>query len=227
MTKFKLNNRHYKIPKRYTLEQWKHIVRLDREEAYSWPIMMGIAFNQPAGRFINVDDDSLILANSLILSNLAKRRVCKYRDFTEFTLGEFIDLDIWLTLSPEKYIDDILGILSKKPIKYADEALYLIDEYMKFRTSTYRSYAGLFGINDRNEELVDDEPIQDPNGVAKGWYKVLVDLSDNNVHILDQTTDLPLYKALTFMSLRKERMLEEQQRQLNQKRKHDLSRSRK
>jgi len=86
----------------------------------------------------------------------------------------------------------------------------------------------LFGINQKTGKQEDVDPEEyDANKIAKGWYKVLVDLADNDIMKLDQVTEQPLYKALTFMSLRKERMLEEQQRQLKQKRQHELSRNRK
>tara|TARA_R110000796_G_scaffold61179_8_gene141745 strand:- start:1175 stop:1858 length:684 start_codon:yes stop_codon:yes gene_type:complete len=227
MIKLKLKHRTYKIPERFTIKQWDQIVRLDMEDPKSYQIIMAVALNEKVAKFHGVDEDSLILGASLIINEMRKRKKVESKDFTKITIGEFVDLDIWMVKGTEKHMEDILGLLQKEPIKYIDEALWLVDQYANFRISTYRSYAGLFGINDKGEQEDIDPEEWDPNKIAKGWYKVLVDLADNDILRLDPITEQPLYKALTFMSLRKERLLEEQQRQLKQKRKNELSRNRK
>ena len=228
MIKLKLNYRTYKLPERYTISQWKEVVRMDMADPTNYPKILACALDQRVAKFIPVDEDSLILGASLVINQMSKRKIAKHIDFTKLTLGQFVDLDIWMIGGMEKNIDSLLEVLSPEPIKYVDEALYIIDEYANFRISTYRSYAGLFGINQKTMEQDEVDPEDwDPNQVAKGWYKVLVDLADNDILRLDPITEQPLYKALTFMSLRKERQLEEQQRQLKQKRQYDLSRNRK
>lgn len=227
MIKVKLNYRTYKIPERFTIDQWKEIIKLDMEDPQSWPKILSIGLDQRVSKFMNCDEDSLILGASLIISEMGKRRVGKHIDFTKISIGQFVDLDIWMVMGTEKNLDDILDTLSVEPLEYIDEALWIIDQYANFRISTYRSYAGLFGINEKGEQEDVDPSEWDPQKIAKGWYKVLVDLADNDLLKLDPITEQPLYKALTFMSLRKERMMEEQQRQLNQRRQHELSRNRK
>ena len=227
MIKLKLNHRTFKLPTRYTIAQWKEVVRMDMEEPSNWPKIIGVALNRHWYEFAKCDEDSLILGCSLILHEMSKRRVSKHKDFTKISIGEFVDLDIWMVKGSEKHIDEILETISINPIKYIDEALWMIDQYANFRISTYRSYGALFGINDKGVQEDVDQEDYDANKIAKGWYKVLVDLADNDLLKLDPVTEQPLYKALTFMSLRKERMLEEQQRQLNQRRQHELSRNRK
>lgn len=227
MIKLKLNYRTYKLPERYTIDQWKQVVKLDMEDPKSWPHVLAIALNQKVAKFYNCNEDSLILGASLVINEMSKRRVGKHIDFTKISIGQFVDLDIWMVGGMEKNIDQLIETLSKEPLKWIDEALYIIDEYANFRISTYRSYAGLFGINEKTGEQDEVDPDDwNPNKIAAGWYKVLVDLADNDLLRLDPITEEPLYKALTFMSLRKERALEEQQRQSKQKRQHDLSRNR-
>ena len=71
-----------------------------------------------------------------------------------------------------------------------------------------------------------DEGRPDPMQVARSWYKVIVSLANRNILNMDAVTDQPLKKALNFMALQKEEALEEQQKQLQQKRKYDLQRTR-
>ena len=154
MIKLKLNHRTYKLPNRYTIDQWKAVVRLDMEDPRSWPQILAIALDQRVAKFMKVDEDSLILGASLIINEMSKRRVGKHIDFTKISIGKFVDLDIWLVSGTEKHIDEILDTLCEEPIKYIDEALWMIDQYSNFRISTYRSYAGLFGLNDRMEQKI-------------------------------------------------------------------------
>ncbi len=223
MIKITLNNRKYTLPKRFTIEQWQEILKLDSEDPKSWPYIMAIAFKLPVGKFIMCDNDSLILGTSLIINLLGTRKVTAIRDLTTLTLGEFVDVDVWLTMGAEKYFKEILNVISTKEVKYIDEGLWIIDQYTAWRTSTYRSYAGLFGINNKGESIESTDDWS-PQKVAKGWYKVLVDLADNDIMKLDAVTDQPLKKALNFMALRKEKIQDENFKQLQNKRNNDLQR---
>ena len=82
-------------------------------------------------------------------------------------------------------------------------------------------------MNDPKGDEEEDLENIDPNKIAKGWYRIIADLADNDVLKMDAVTDEPLKKILNFMSLRKELQLEENFKQLQQKRKHDVSRNRK
>lgn len=225
MIKFNLNNRSYKLPERFTIEQWKEIINLDFEDFKNWPKILSIALDKPLALFINVEEDSLILGVSLALNELGKRRVIPLKDFNQFKLGEFIDLDIWVTMGADKHIDEILKLAHDEELVYIDEALYVIDQFMNWRISTYRSYSALFGLNSKGEQDGVDPEDWDPNKIARGWYKVIVDLADNDLLKLDPVTEQPLKKALNFMALRKERIEEENFKQLQQKRQYDLQRN--
>lgn len=224
MIKLKLNYRTYKLPERFTIQQWKDIMKLDFEDFKSWPKIMGIALNKPYSQFMMVEDDSLILGVSLILNELGKRRATNLKDFNQLRLGEFIDLDIWVTMGAEKTLDEILSVAHDTELKYIDEALYVVDQFMNWRISTYRSYSALFGLNHKGEQVDVDEEDWDPQKIAKGWYKVLVDLADNDILKLDPITEQPLKKAFNFMALRKEQMEEEQLKQRQQRQQYDLQR---
>ena len=227
MIKIKIGNRRYKMSKRFTIQQWQEVLALDMEDPQSWPKIMSIGFKQPYWKFHKADKDTALLGASLVINEMSKRRECKMRDLTDLRLGEFIDLDIYMLMGPEKNIDTILSIILKKPTKWADEALWAIDQYANFRISTYRQYAGLFDLNKDGEQEDLDPADWDPNKVAKGWYRVLVDLADDRLLDLDEITEQPLKKAFNFMAIRKEKALEERERQLKQKRQNDLSRNRK
>jgi hypothetical protein len=84
----------------------------------------------------------------------------------------------------------------------------------------------LFGINSNGEQEVDEDDLDafDPKKIAKGWYKVLIDLADNDIQKIDYVTEQPLKKVLNFMAHRKEKQLEENFRLMQQKRQMDANR---
>lgn len=214
------------MPKRFTITQWKEVLALDLEDNKNWAKIMSIGFNKPYYKFHNVDEDSLLLGASLVINAMGQRKECKMKDLTNLTIGEFVDLDIYLLMGPEKNIDTILDLILVKETKWADEALWAVDQYANFRISTYRQYSGLFDLNKNGVQEDMDPEDWDPQKVAKGWYRVLVDLADDRLLDLDKITEQPLKKALNFMALRKEKALEERERQLKQKRQNDLQRNR-
>lgn len=224
MIKISLNNRIYKVPSKWTLQQWKLLVQMDLELPQNWPKVFAIALNKPVGHFINCNEDSLILGTSLIINECAKRREVRHKDFRELTFGEFVDLDIYMVMGIEKNIDAILKLLSDNTNLTANEALYIIDQYANYRISIFRSFANLFGVNAQGESEEDVENI-DPNAVARGWYKVIVDLANDDLLRIDDITDQPLIKTLNFMALKKERAETLAMQQLQQKRQHDLQRN--
>lgn len=227
MIKFKHKHRTFRMRKRFTIEHWLELNQLDRTNPQMWPKIMSVGFNRPFYKFMDISEDSLVVGVSLVLHQVSAQRECKLVDFTKLTFGEFLDLDVYLVLGMEKHMDAILDLICVKKPKYIDEALWAITQYAHFRISTYRQYSGLFGLNDKGEQDdVDDESFN-PQLIAKNWYKVIVNLAQNDITKLDEVTDQPLKKALNFMSLQKEQILEENMKQLQIKRNHDLQRNRK
>ena len=84
----------------------------------------------------------------------------------------------------------------------------------------------MFGINSNGEQDIDEDDLEshDPKKIAKGWYAVLIDLSDNDIQKIDYVTDQPLKKVLNFMAYRKEQQLKENQRLMQQKRQLEANR---
>ena len=217
----------YELPERFTVTQWESLLKYDFETYRDWSKILGTALNAKPEEFELATIESMTLAISFIIALMNERRqYTDIKDFNEITFGEFVDLDIYIVQGVEKNIKAILDILSAKTY-WSNEAMYVIEQYQKFRVHTYRAYSGLFGLNDPKGD--DDEGLEniDPNKIAKGWYRIIVDIADNDVLKMDAVTDEPLKKILNFMSLRKELQLEENFKQLQQKRKHDVSRNRK
>ena len=226
MVKLTIQGKGYKMPERLTVEQWKSLLRYDFQDVNEWPLIMSNLLKEDTAVFKRATVESLTLAISFVIALMNQRVESKVRDFNELTFGEFVDLDIYITQGIEKNLIAMLDILKgDSRFVWADEALWIIDQYQMFRQHTYRSYAGLFGLNEPKDETDDLESI-DPQVIARGWYRIIIDLAENDVLKIDAVTEEPLKKILNFMAFKKERQLEENFKQLQQKRQYDLSRNR-
>ena len=229
MVKLTIKGKPYFLPERLTVDQWKRLLPFDYQSVEAWPHIMGTLLETDHNEFKQATIESLTLAVSFVIALMNARVEGQIKDFTKMTFGEFVDLDIAVSAGIEKHVDlmtEILTGLTTDEIIWSDQALWAIDQFQRFRVHTYRQYSGLFGLNEPQFDEDEDET-PDPNKIAKGWYRIIVDLAHNDVLKLDEVTDQPLKKILNFMALKKEKQIEENFKQLEQKRKYDLSRNRK
>ena len=227
MAKININKVAYEIPERLTIEQYQKAMAFDWEDVKYYPMIITQLTGAPIKWLKAGGEKPQTLAIALIVHQMNQRTKCNIIDFTNITFGQFIDLDVWISLGVDKHLQDMANILCPDA-KWADEAMWAVDEFSKFRMFTFRQYQALFGVRDKDfeeaKEKLDIQP--DPMHVARSWYKVIVSLAGEDILKIDSVTDEPLKKALNFMALQKEKVLEEQQRQLQQKRQYDLQRTR-
>lgn len=226
MIKMDLNNRVYEIPDSLTVDQWRALIRWDITDESNWARLINIVTEAPIEELKEADRDGLELGIIFIATLMNKREEVAVKDFNHLKFGEWVDLDIYLTTGIEKRLWEILKVLEVE-VENAHQALWVIDEYTKWRTYIYNQYTKLFDL-DIYSELAEEMP-HDPNAhtkVAKSWYKIIVDLAGDNPLNIGPVTELGVKEALNFMALRKERALEEAEKQRKQKREYDLQRNR-
>ena len=221
MVKFTIDNKHYEITERFTIQQWKDIMKWDFERKEHWPRIIAAATGAPREYLEQVVDESLEVGIVFIAAVISGRKETAIKDFNAITFGEWIDLDIYLNWGVDKHMEDILAILSPKT-QWANEALWVIEKYSQWRNWMYNQYRGLFGLDEMGEGSDDVSP----TNIAKSWYEVIIQLANEDILNIDAVTEQPLKKALNFMAWKKEQQLKEQQRILKQKRQYDLQANR-
>ena len=219
MVKFTIADKEYKIAERFTVSQWKDIIKWDFEYKPHWPRILSTATGAPLEYLEQTVEESLELGIVFIATVINQRTETKIKDFNTITFGEWIDLDIYLNWGADKHIDEILQLLSSDTTM-ADEALWVIEKYSTWRLFIYKQYTKLFGL----DEISEGDGGQ-TGDIAKSWYEVIISLANEDILNIDAVTEQPLKKALNFMAYKKEKQLEEQQRQLKQRRANDLLRN--
>jgi hypothetical protein len=221
MVKLNINNTAYPIPLRLTLTQWSQIAQLDLEEPLYWPRALHLLTGAPVQELKDAHIDALELGMGFLLNIMSTRKPSTHISFTEIRFGEWIDLDIWLTWGIDKHLVEIMGILAPQ-CEWADEALWIIEGYAKWRLSMYKGYSALFGLNDPHG---DDPQTQDRLQVARGWYALMVRLAGGDLLKMDGVAEQPVKAALNMLAYQKEEDLKEAQRQLQISRKYEVQRN--
>ncbi len=221
MVKLQVNGKGYRFPQRLTLTLWSQLARLDLGEPLMWPRALHLACGAPLEDLRQADHKALELGMGFLLNLMSQRAKAEHLGFEQVTLGQWIDLDIWLVWGVTDHLSDIAGILCPQAL-WADEALWVTEQYTRWRLSTYRQYSSLFGLNDPGGS--EDGPL-DKMQIARSWYAVMVQLAGGDILKLDPVAEQPLKKALNMLAYQKQVEREERARQLEIQRKYDLQRN--
>lgn len=211
-----VNNQSYKFNDRLTIEQWCSVMRYDFTNAANWPTIINLITGVDKALLIKGNQDVLELGAAIIVSMCNARMPSKIRPLDQLTFGEFVDLDSYIAMGTADYLKEMSEILTPDYI-YADEAVWALEQWSNYRLGIFRQYRELFGLDDLDDADSDTEvdTIQ-KDLVARNWYKIIVDLANDDILKLDAITDQPLVKTLNFMSLRKEKQLIENMKIIEQ-----------
>ena len=205
MVTVKVNETKWRIPERVTISEWIDIQKWDVTNETHWPYVINAISGIPAEEFIDAPEDSMQMFMGFVISATNRRTLKHQPDFNSLNFGEFVDLDCYMALGVEKHIEQILEVM-KVDTPWADEALAVIEQFIKWRNTIYKQYKSLFGLEDK--DFTDHEPSDeayDPREVSRGWYQVIVDLAGEDVLKMDRIAEEPLQKILTFLQIKKER----------------------
>ena len=223
--KININDKQFAIPDRLTVAEYSKAIQFDWSDSKYYPMIISQLTGAPLPLMSKANDEILHLGMGFVVKSMNDRKECKMLDLEGLTFGQWVDLDVYLTGGLDTNIEKIIAILTPDA-KWADEAMWAIDQYAAFRTYIYRQYSVLFGINQKEtfDELEPEN--KDKQANARAWYKIIVGLANGDILKLDEVTEQPLKKTLNFMSLQKEQQLEENQRKLKERRQYDLQRNR-
>lgn len=209
MIKANVGNIVWEIPERLTVDEWIRIQKWDFEVEAHWPWIIHEISTIPVEEFEGADPDSMKLFIGFLIGAINKRTQIEYKSFDELNFGQFVDLDCFLAAGVEKSLSDILEVL-EVTTPWADEALQIVEQFIKWRTTIFKQYKVLFNLNGNGDQEHEDDEF-DPKSVARGWYNVIVDLAGNDILKMDQITEEPLQKCLTFLQIKKEKALADAQ----------------
>jgi hypothetical protein len=196
----------YNIPERFTIEEWTALQQWEFENTAHWPWIINTCMHIPAEDFNGADPETMQLFIGFIIQAMNLRTLKLQPKLEDIKFGEFVDLDCFVSLGIEKHVKDVLKIL-QVDTPWANEGLAAIEQYIKWRATIYKQYAQLFDLEGNDSDYVEEPEQTDPKAVARGWYKVIVELAGEDILKMDQITEEPLHKVLTFLQIKKEKAL--------------------
>ena len=227
MFKLNIDNTEHAFPEVLTIPQWKSIVRYNLEDPASWTKVVATLMDIHPKDLYDLSNKNLELCMGLVFTLLQDRKETAWKDPHSLTFGEWVDLDCWISEGVHKTADKILEILAPE-VELHNEALYVIEAYINWRTYLYRQYAELFGIHVEDGEIVEEsvEKPVGPNDVINGWYSVIIGLASDNILNVEAVTEQPVISTLNFMAHQKQKQIAENFKKLKEQREYELQRRR-
>lgn len=210
MIKVNIGKTKWQIPERLTVDEWVRLQKWDFTVESHWPWIIHEIASIDVEEFEGADPDSMKLFIGFMIGAVNKRTQIDYKAFDELNFGQFVDLDCFLAAGVEKSLVDILEVL-EVTTPWADEALLIVEQFIKWRSIIFKQYKTLFNLDNNEDSVPVEEKEFDPKQVARGWYNVIVDLAGDDILKMDQITEEPLQKCLTFLQIKKEKALAEAQ----------------
>ena len=224
MVNLKVDNKTYSITKDLSIDQWMDLMRYDFEAKPHWIHIIKRVTDLPINVIEQMTVEQGHLAVTMIAHTLTLRQPIELPDFNKTSFGQFIDMEYYIALGTHKCMHQILEVLGVK-VEGIQQALYVTEEYIKWRNNIYKQYSALFGLDDTYEDDMPNKP-KTAQQVAKEWYYILVELANDDILKIDAVTDKGIKEIFNFMAVRKEKQLAEVNKAKQQQRQHDLQRAR-
>ena len=227
MVTLKVDNNRYTIDGNPTIEQWQEMMKWDFESHVHWPYIIQAVTDLEFFVIREMNPEQQKLAVTMIAHAISERQQVSLPDFEALTFGQFVDLEYLLAHGTEKSLHQILDKLGAEHER-TQEALYVVENYMKWRNNLFKRYSALFGLTAGYEDDESEETPRpkNPVQVASEWYRVIVALANDDVLKIKEITALGVKEVLNFMAVRKEKQLAELQQLKQQKKNYDLQRTR-
>ena len=222
----KIDGKDFALPNSFDVKTWMELMKLEISQESNWVKALSIVTSVPEKELQGADPSALRVSNTFITAALLARKKVQIPNFEDLEFGQFVDLDIWIVDGVKKHLDEMIGILNPQ-ITDAAEAMYIMDEFSKWRQGIFKSYKNLFGYDERESEEDEEESgPMDPHAYARSWFQVIVELANWDILRVDAVTEQPLRKTLNFMALKKQKNIEEMAAIQKQKQQYDIQRRR-
>jgi len=230
---FSIGGQDYAIPEVINLQLFERAFAWDITDDKNLKPFVSTISDCPLSQLNLVDKETFELILAVAVSRLDFNEtelnvnigLYKLKPFTEFTFGEFIDIDLMLSSGGIK--DNVVELAQKlygfpesvalnTDIKLVWKAVMQIVEW---RAQTYRDYVEFFGEASKEET---EETEIDTSRIQFMWYEAVYVLADEKFLNISEVTDRPYKEALNFLTYKKHQADKARLEQL--KRKNDLQR---
>lgn len=217
MFKLFIGNQEYQKPEKLTVSQWSRIAVLEQTPENYWRVI-SIALNVPEEQAILIPVDTATLGYQFIMTLMSPtdkqyktiHHDCKLLDFNTITLGQFIDLEVYITQDFNGNLNKIVSLLYNTTDVdhwYINDVFGATQAYLSWRSLIYHSYKNLFEVSEKSEESTDQVSI------PHVWLDITMTLADGRFLDMDPVLEKPLIQAFNWLAWNKD----------TKRKQHDLS----
>lgn len=205
-----IGDNEYELPADILIDTW---VDLNRNQVnhYLW---LNSVYGIPFDEIKIIPENTRTMCLALISAMLSpdwkpmtkEIKGCKLMLFDDMTLGQFIDLEVYLDDYYANYssIVQILYGLEDTLDVHIGEVHSAVKYFLTWRLMLYKQYKNLFDINIENDDIVVEQ--QDKRvKPAHIWYDVVMVLADNKFLNMDDVTSKPLIQSLNWLAWNKDK----------------------
>jgi hypothetical protein len=206
-----IDGREYNLPTDFTIKKWVELQKLTGDTDKLISSAMGI----PLEFAKLIPEKTKTLAVTLIIATLYpswnKNVKPGLISFENITLGQFVDLEIYISRDYRKTMKEIINVLYSIDIK--DNEMFSdywpgVERYLKWRITLYNNYKNLFGMGGDDDIEIDDLP-NNKVDLAYSWYEHIMVLSDEKFLNIDPVLQRPLIEALNYLAWHKTKLEKE------------------
>tara|TARA_R110000787_G_scaffold94178_3_gene196814 strand:- start:648 stop:1322 length:675 start_codon:yes stop_codon:yes gene_type:complete len=206
-----IGDNEYELPADILIDTWVNLNRNSLNH-YLWlNSVYGIPFDEIKIIPENTKTMCLALISALLTPDwkpMTKEiKGCTLMNFDDMTLGEFIDMEVYIDDYFTNYsamIKILYGLEDTSDV-HIGEVHSAMKYFLTWRLMLYKQYKNLFDIDIEDDTIVE---VQQDKRVkpAHQWYDVVMTLADGKFLNMDDVTSKPLIQSLNWLAWNKDKV---------------------
>jgi hypothetical protein len=232
---FTIGDKTYYIPERASVEQFERSIQWDPNQQKNWKPFVSTLTGAPLRDLDLLEEDTFHFILGSCINAVAVERgepeprimFRDLQDLEELSFGQFIDIDLYITVEPLRHIGELIAIAYDAEAeevrrwridKVWSTFLWLSD----WRKQVYREFDGFFELEGKEETGNKTGQVK-LTQLHKMWYDIIMVLADEKFLNIDPVVNRPWREALNWLTWKKNKVAEEKLEIL--KKKNDLQRT--
>jgi hypothetical protein len=197
-----IDGREITMPVDFTIDKWIEIQKWTGDTDKLISVSLGL----PIATVKLIPEKTKTLAVALIITALYpswnKEVKPNIISFEKITLGQFIDLEVYISRDYRKTMLDLIKVLYNTDVNQNElfgQYWPGVERYLRWRITLYKQYKNLFNVGDDTE--YENEDITDiKTDLAYGWYDHIMTLADEKFLNIEPVLNKPLIEALNYLA---------------------------
>lgn len=194
-----------------TIEEFMTVLSYDLNLKMNWPKLISLFYSAPFDKVVLMPQETQELGIMLIFGLIEGMKKTIPKNFkielNDLTLGDFVNIDIYLAEGLHKNLRNIIDILFDidEDEKISDYWMG-VQSYFLWRQNVFINYKNLFKVEESDEDDTSDKTHTD---VARSWYKSIAFIVDDDFLKMEEVYNRKVFEVLNFMAYKKQKLMDD------------------